>query len=335
MDSNEWISNLISSFLKEEENEKESILTNLFERYNKLLETEKGEGDYLFCSLDYESLKDFYSTMRCILKLLDQLVLKINENGMFATNLQTQNDAKNFFRLELFPSFFSLFEMESGLEIETDINLSALCHLIEPFTKKESCDTLYLLFSNSCLAICSIKRNEKERKFNFLINKKVCKEIFLNENNFDSTVQNNQCFYEFSSERLIKFVLNGQKEKRSTKIASTIKSFLYMDFDAKTQKLLLANSNEMIKENKYTEIFLDQNNESKNWKGIFFHPVLFQICKVAPNLTFGFTLDDKAQPLLQIKITYYELIQSKNQISNFIIQIPTNESLLHFPIENP
>ena len=53
MDSNEWISNLISSFLKEEENEKESILTNLFERYNKLLETEKGEGDYLFCSLDY------------------------------------------------------------------------------------------------------------------------------------------------------------------------------------------------------------------------------------------------------------------------------------------
>ena len=105
--------------------------------------------------------------MRCILKLLDQLVLKINENGIFATNLQTQNDAKNFFRLELFPSFFSFFEMESGLEIETDINLSALCHLIEPFTKKESCDTLYLLFSNSCLAI-RIVSNAMKKKENLI-----------------------------------------------------------------------------------------------------------------------------------------------------------------------
>ena len=40
---------------------------------------------------------------------------------------------------------------------------------------------------------------------------------FFNENNFDSTVQNNQCFYEFSSERLIKFVLNGQKGKTEHK----------------------------------------------------------------------------------------------------------------------
>ena len=108
-----------------------------------------------------------------------------------------------------------------------------------------------------------------------------------------------------------------------------------MDFDAKTQKLLLANSNEMIKENKYTEIFLDQNLTKAKIGKEFFFILYFSKCKVAPHLTFGFTLDDKAQPLLQIKITYYELIQSKNQISNFIIQIPTNESLLHFPIENP
>ena len=194
-EKSQWLDTLIYRFRIEEKKEKDETLDLLFKRYNEYLETQKSNNDFVFFQLDYEILKDFYYTFKHISLIERESILQFNKEGLIVTNNKNNtnslvekvgeqevvNKIKEIsFRLFFNHSFFQYYSIEDGLELETEINISSFLLLLDSFMKKDSCDVLYFLISNSCITLCAIKRNEtRERKCTYIKSKKVDKKFHV------------------------------------------------------------------------------------------------------------------------------------------------------------
>ena len=309
---------LIQEFEQEVKREKREILGRLFEKYGEQLQTDI-KGDYLFCSLNSEKVKDFTNLLNSMAKAttaasVPTVHFRCDEYCIHVHEVTKRGEEMT---LDLQKHYFEDYEIDPGLQIDVSLKLMDVHSKFILGKRKLGHDMIYAVFSNASMATIALKRVPKER------NPGLCPSFvrqpgpspsLFSPGQDPSVFADSYSFY-LLADRLMKKLtsfdkdLHGQNNHQCS-----------IEFNKVSQMVTLTTGLKTLEDRKSCELFPEITVHGQpsftKWKGTFNNLLLTSMCKLGP-VVHMYLAQTSKHSLLKVRMYFKELALPRSDPSCF------------------